>query len=484
MKRIGILDKLYDKYADESFEVQKKIKIVFWANLIMGIITGLLYILAVLGIKLVNELNMILVIAVSNIVSLIFLFQKKYYISSLLTVCGFQLATLITSIFAVGTTSLLNSFTAFSMFMVFTLIISNVVPTNIISLIIVSFGPILYFGIFTFTTLGAKTFEQSGGLEAFLAAVSMVLISGLIFFLSGLNNRSIISKINKQNLDLHDIIEKLKSTINELVAISKEMHATVEEQNSAATQQASGITEVSATLEELSITANQITVNAGDLVVASEETVHHLSSGQSELDKAVNQLDDVSRISKNNSSKIGQLGKRSKLINQMVEIIKDIANKTNMLSVNASIEASRAGESGKGFSVVAAEIRELSKETIITAKKVEETAFEIQTFINDIIISSESESEKVLQSAEVAKKLFQTITHVVEMINKNYSFTQKIDVSITQQENGSKQAAETMRQLAEVAKQSAEVAKQTSEAVQNIVDLSNELENLVQKYKN
>jgi methyl-accepting chemotaxis protein len=324
--------------------------------------------------------------------------------------------------------------------------------------------------------------ELSGGIQVMATGYAVICISAITFFLTGLNNRRIINKIEKQNNNLQEILEKLKKAIIELVAISREMHATVEEQNSTATQQASGITEVSATLEELSITANQITTNAGDLVVASEETVRQLTSGQSELESTVKKLDDVNRISRNNSSLIQQLGKRSKLINQMVEIIKDIANKTNMLSVNASIEASRAGEAGKGFSVVAAEIREMSKETIVTAKKVEETAFEIQTFINDIVIASVSETEKVQQSAEVSKNLFETINQVVEMINKNYTFTQKIDVSITQQENGSKQAAETMRQLTEVANQSASVAKQTAEAVQNIVDLSNDLENLVQKY--
>lgn len=485
MKRPGILDSLFNKYADESFEVQTKIKTVFWVNVALSVVCTVFILLSNAGIRILDEhinTNVVWGLVAANIISIVLLYQKKYTISCLLTICGFQIGTITICILAVGTGSLADSFMFASLLQVLTLVLANIVTTGILTLSIVGFGPILYLGIFAGIVAGAKSVELSGGIQALATGFTALSVAVMTFLLAGMNNRNIINKIDKQNKDLQEILVKLKKAIIELVAISREMHASVEEQNSSATQQASGITEVSATLEELSITANQITENASDLVVASEETIQKLTDGQSELDSTVKRLDDVSRISRNNNNLIQQLGKRSKLINQMVEIIKDIANKTNMLSVNASIEASRAGESGKGFSVVASEIREMSKETIVTAKKVEETAFEIQTFINDIVIASVSETDKVQQSAEVSKNLFGTINQVVEMINKNYSFTQKIDVSITQQENGSRQAAETMRQLTEVANQAAMVAKQTAKAVQNIVDLSNDLESLVQKY--
>ncbi len=282
---------------------------------------------------------------------------------------------------------------------------------------------------------------------------------------------------------LTDVIMKAKEIIVSLNSSAKEIEAASQEQTSASNEHASGITEVSATLQELTITAKQITSNVGELVYSSEETVKLLKESEKQLLETVSQLDDVGAISKNNATQINELGKRSVIINEMVELIKEVANKTNILSINASIEASRSGEAGAGFSVVAAEIRELSKETIESAKKAEVAAKEIKDFLNSIIISSENESGKVLGSGRTVRGVFENVGSVVSKINSNYSFTQKIDVSIKQQENGSIQAAETMRQMAEIARQSAETARQTLSAAKDIVSYGVELEKTVTSAK-
>jgi|GEM_PF-2413428 len=290
-------------------------------------------------------------------------------------------------------------------------------------------------------------------------------------------------KFKTINEFLKEIISKAKEIIINLNSASKEIEAASQEQTSGANENASGITEVSTTLEELTITAKQITKNVGELVFSSEEIIKQLHENESQLLHTVSQLEDVGNISKANSQEIVELGKRSTLINEMVELIKDVANKTNILSINASIEASRSGEAGTGFSVVAAEIRELSKETISSAKNVEKAAKEIQDFLNSIIISSESESEKVVSSGKTVKSIYDNIQNVVNKINNNYTFTQKIDVSIKQQESGSNQAAETMKQMAEIARQSAETARQTLVAVKDIVNFSSELDDVIKKFK-
>jgi methyl-accepting chemotaxis protein len=280
---------------------------------------------------------------------------------------------------------------------------------------------------------------------------------------------------------LREIVTSSKDIVVNLNSSSKEIEAAAQEQTSASNENASGITEVSATLQELTITAKQISTNVGELVFSSEETVKLLKDSEKLLLDTVSQLDDVGAISRNNTTQINELGKRSVLINEMVELIKEVANKTNILSINASIEASRSGEAGAGFSVVAAEIRELSKETIESAKKADIAAKEIKDFLNSIIISSENESGKVLGSGKTVKSVFEKVGNIVSKINNNYSFTQKIDVSIKQQENGSIQASETMRQMAEIARQSAETARQTLSAVKDIVAFSQELEKIVNK---
>jgi methyl-accepting chemotaxis protein len=292
-------------------------------------------------------------------------------------------------------------------------------------------------------------------------------------------NKRIAELVKNTNSALTGVIAKANEIIVNLNSLTKEIEAAAQEQTTASNEHASGITEVSATLKELTITAKQITNNVGELVLSSEEAMKLLKESEKQLLATVSQLEDVGVMSRNNTTQINELGKRSVLINEMVELIKEIANKTNILSINASIEASRSGETGAGFSVVAAEIRELSKETIESAKKAEVAAREIKNFLDLIIISSENESSKVLGSGNTVKSVSENVRSVVSKINNNYSFTQKIDVSIKQQEIGSVQASETMMQMAEIARQTAETARQTLTAVKDIISVSRELEKVV-----
>ncbi len=285
------------------------------------------------------------------------------------------------------------------------------------------------------------------------------------------------------NRNLTEIIGASRDIVAGLNSTAREIEAAAQEQTTASNEHASGITEVSATLQELTITARQITNNVGELVLASEESMRTLKSGMQRLIAAGTLLEDAGAISRDNSTQIGELGKRSVLINEMVELIREVANKTNILSINASIEASRSGEAGSGFSVVAAEIRELSKETIESAKKADKAAKDIQDFLNSIVVSSGKESAKVQEGGATVKEISTAMGEVVSKINSNYSFTQKIDVSIKQQETGSVQAAETMRQMAEISRQSAENARQTLAAVKDIVRQAAGLEGAIGKFR-
>ncbi|MBN2533013.1 MAG: methyl-accepting chemotaxis protein [Spirochaetales bacterium] len=346
-------------------------------------------------------------------------------------------------------------------------------------------------GCFIYRTICDNEFNEIGAwFNYFISSLQEIEKSANVIAEGNLTknivNQSLKGDLGKafmmMSKNLYEIISKVQIGIIELVSNTKEIHAAVEEQKAASTEQASSITEVSATLGELSITAKQITMNASELVMASGEVVKELLKGQELLVKTVTQLGEAGQISETNANQIGELGKRSELINELVEIIKEVANKTNILAINASIEASRAGETGKGFSIIAAEIRELSKETITTAKKAEVAAKDITAFINSIITSSRTESKRVVESVDIAKSLHTSLKEVVENINNNYIFTQKIDISIKQQENGSKQAAETMTQMAKIAKESAEIARQIFNSINNIVNMSKDLEISITKF--
>ncbi|MBN2531280.1 MAG: hypothetical protein JXB88_00235 [Spirochaetales bacterium] len=332
-------------------------------------------------------------------------------------------------------------------------------------------------------------------LAAIFLAVGILVGEGIFsVFIINLNT-DIICILNKQKEKINDQLKEAKQSHEKLYEImstvgnmivnlnsgSREIESAAQEQTSGANQQASGITEVSATLEELTITARQISNNIAEFISTSKEILKTLDENKKHLSQMSVQLEETGEISKNNTIALGELGKRSNIINDMVEIIKDIANKTSILSINASIEAARSAKASSGFSVIASEIRELSKETLISAKNVEKAAREIKDFLDSIILSSEKESAKVLEISNAVNIISDNIEKLVTAINNNFTFSQKIDISINQQESGSKQAAETIKQMAEISRQSAETARQTLLVIKDMVKLSIDLNQVISK---
>ena len=281
---------------------------------------------------------------------------------------------------------------------------------------------------------------------------------------------------------LNEILLHLEEGISKLTAAAKELEASSQEQISAATEHASGLTEVSATIEELSVTAKQIAESTEQLVNATKSVVNILSNNKASLETAYDKISYISNLIEQNAQEVMDLNKKSVFIGEMVKIITDVANKTNLLSLNASIEAARAGEVGKGFSVVSAEIRELSKETISSAKKVTAVAEEIKSFIDKIVENSHREVEEIRQSVSHVQEVVQSTNDIMNEMNNNYSFLRKIEISTKQQEVGTQQATETMKQMAEISKQSVEVSNQSLASVKELVELADNLNQIVQKH--
>ncbi|MCX7882198.1 MAG: methyl-accepting chemotaxis protein [Brevinematales bacterium] len=281
---------------------------------------------------------------------------------------------------------------------------------------------------------------------------------------------------------LNEILLNLEEGISKLTAAAKELEASSQEQISAATEHASGLTEVSATIEELSVTAKQIAESTEQLVNATRSVVTILSNNKNSLETAYEKITYISNLIEQNAQEVMDLNKKSVFISEMVKIITDVANKTNLLSLNASIEAARAGEVGKGFSVVSAEIRELSKETISSAKKVTSVAEEIKSFIDKIVENSHREVQEIRDSVSRVQEVVQSTNDIMNEMNNNYSFLRKIEISTKQQEVGTQQATETMKQMAEISKQSVEVSNQSLNSVKELVDLADHLNKIVQKH--
>ena len=496
---------MFSRYDGAPIEVQKKARMMVLINIALVLASGSVLLFIIFGLR-VNAtfIAAVLIFLVFDLVSLFLVKYGRYGLASLLS----------TAVFAAGIFMLTVSYEArddFNVFYIYLcylyllLIVTCLISRsryNVVFAVGLGVVSLILVGLLKFTDV-FRVVAAAAPMEVvlwviifllgdFFALLTLVLNQGVIKVAeeeagsarkSGTEARQLAESNKALAEGLLEIIRKAKEIIVKLNSSAREIETASLEQTSGATEHASGVTEVSATLQELSATARQITGSVKELVSSSGEVISLLEAGGKELAETVIRLEEVGALSRKNAEEIGELGKRSALINEMVDMIKEVANKINILSINASIEASRSGEAGSGFSVVAAEIRQLSKETLASAKNVEKAAREIKVSLQSIVNSSESESGKVVQSGGTVKAISEKMDQVAGRVNSNYTFTQKIDASTRQQETGSRQAADTMRQMAEISRQTAETARQTAAAVKDIVRLGEELDDVVRKIK-
>ncbi|MEM8804694.1 MAG: methyl-accepting chemotaxis protein [Cyanobacteria bacterium P01_G01_bin.38] len=225
--------------------------------------------------------------------------------------------------------------------------------------------------------------------------------------------------------------KNLKTTINNLTTSSLEMSSTATQQERIASQQAASVNETTTTMEELeaasrqsenqAITAVQVANSVLERTEVGRKAVDESLAGMDTLDHKVNTISELSINLSDQASQIGDIS----------EIAGELATKTNVLALNASVEAVRAGENGKGFSVVANEIRKLSDQSQASVEKINTLVADIQALINQTVMAAEEGTKTVKSSTQLAKRTeaaFADIKQGIETVvtnNKQVALTQK-----------------------------------------------------------
>ncbi|HSQ21349.1 MAG TPA: methyl-accepting chemotaxis protein, partial [Coriobacteriia bacterium] len=167
----------------------------------------------------------------------------------------------------------------------------------------------------------------------------------------------ISAEIERVFANVQSLLEQIRASNQSIKAVTTEVLAATEQQASGAAEQAAAVTETSATVEELAQTSSQIADNAEAVVRIAEKTLASAEEGMTAVSNTAAGIEEIRETTMQSSDRILALGERSQEIGRVLSIIDEIAEQTKILALNAAIEAARAGDAGKGFSVVAEEIR-------------------------------------------------------------------------------------------------------------------------------
>ncbi len=265
---------------------------------------------------------------------------------------------------------------------------------------------------------------------------------------------------------------------SDLAQSASELLSSSHEQAGGATQQASAVSEVSTTIEELGSTARQIALAAEQVAEASQRTLENLSEGQDAVDRSIQAMDRIRSRMQDVSARVLNLGERSQQIGEIIDLINDLSDETHLLALNAAIEAAGAGEHGRRFAVVAAEVKSLANRALAAAKEVKGVIAEIQKATNSAVLAAEEGGKEVERGVELAHSAGEVMNEIVMVAERTAQSGSEISLATAQQQSASEQVVETMREIADVARRTAAGARQVQDSAQRLTAIANRLHGL------
>lgn len=283
--------------------------------------------------------------------------------------------------------------------------------------------------------------------------------------------------------DLQQIVVKTADTSRELATASKELSASAKIITSGAKMQDEKSGKLESAAEEMSTSIANVardTSKAFDTVKLTNDVV---LNGNVALEKTISNMNDITSSTRRTSEAMTALEKRSHEIGVIVQVIKDIAAQTNLLALNAAIEAARAGEQGRGFAVVADEVRKLASRTATSTTEISEKIEGIQKDAELAIMAVAEEVAAVEEGTKLTSETGLVLSELVKSMSEVSAITQGIAVMTENQSSSSAEVSREITAIAGIAKETLENAHAVSDASHKMDELASQLQELVRQFK-
>ena len=269
---------------------------------------------------------------------------------------------------------------------------------------------------------------------------------------------------------------RVSTSMTEIAATSKQQQAT-------ATEVAATTTEIGATSREIAATSKELVRTINDVASVAEHAAGLATSGQSGLAQMEQTMGAVMEAAGTINSKLAILNEKAGDITQVVTTITKVADQTNLLSLNAAIEAEKAGEYGRGFAVVSSEIRRLADQTAVATYDIEQMVKEIQSAVSAGVMGMDKFSEEVRRGLhdvhEIGGKLSEIIAQVLTLVPRFETVSEGMEAQAT----GAEQISEALVQLTEATQQTVESLRQSSSAIDDLSQVSGSLHGSIVRFK-
>jgi methyl-accepting chemotaxis protein len=291
------------------------------------------------------------------------------------------------------------------------------------------------------------------------------------------------NNVNKVVDSLHDLISKLAQSTENLSGASVQISSSTEEMAAGAQEQSSQITEVASAVEEMTKTIMETSRNSSLASEASNNAGNIAKEGGKVVEETIKGMVRIAAVVQKSSDTVQALGKSSDQIGEIVQVINDIADQTNLLALNAAIEAARAGEQGRGFAVVADEVRKLAERTTKATKEIAVMIKQIQKDTSEAVEAMKKGKEEADHGKVMADKAGESLRDIILGADKVVDLITQVAVASEEQSATSEEISKNIEAISTVTKESTSGIQQIARAAEDLNNLTSVIEELVGEFK-
>jgi twitching motility protein PilJ len=294
---------------------------------------------------------------------------------------------------------------------------------------------------------------------------------------------AIADSFNFMISQLRDIISGVQEATLQASSSANEIQTTAEHLAQGSEAQAMQISDTAAAVEEMAVSIQQVSENAALSATVGEQALTNAQRGAQAVQETIEEMNRIRDQVQETAKRIKRLGESSQEIGEIMQLIGDIADRTSILALNASIQAAMAGEAGRGFAVVAEEVERLAERSTEATKQITTLIRTIQNETNEAVAAMEATTQEVVAGSQLANQAGQALSEIEGVSNRLAELIQSISLAAKQQARGSETLAMSMDEIAEVTQQTAAGTKQAAVSINSLAFLADELRASVSAFK-
>ncbi|EXB70371.1 methyl-accepting chemotaxis protein [Acinetobacter sp. 21871] len=294
---------------------------------------------------------------------------------------------------------------------------------------------------------------------------------------------AIADSINFAIDQLRDLVSRIHETSQEVARYTQDTQNITNQLAEASEHQAQEIAGASTAMNEMALSIDQVSANASESAQVAQRSVYIASNGAQVVNRSIEGMDTIREQIQETSKRIKRLGESSQEIGNIVSLINDIADQTNILALNAAIQASMAGVAGRGFAVVADEVQRLAERSASSTKQIETLVKTIQTDTNEAVISMEQTTTEVVRGANLAKDAGIALDEIQKVSGDLANLIASISDAAKLQSASASHIAATMTVVQEITSQTTTATFDTARSVSELANMSESLRESVTDFK-